>query len=50
MTNNRLKWTTTATGLCSIPLIVRPIDHLVDWFMEKTCRKYYTIDQQKSDQ
>lgn len=35
---------TTAAGLSSIPLIVRPIDHLVDWFMDSTCRKIYIKD------
>jgi len=33
------KWTTTAIGLASIPFIVKPIDHGVDYMMDKTIRK-----------
>lgn len=33
------KWTTTAIGLGSIPFIVKPIDHGVDFMMDKTIRK-----------
>eukprot|EP01029_Cantina_marsupialis_P005910 TRINITY_DN16405_c0_g1_i1.p1 TRINITY_DN16405_c0_g1~~TRINITY_DN16405_c0_g1_i1.p1 ORF type:complete len:324 (+),score=110.63 TRINITY_DN16405_c0_g1_i1:46-972(+) len=29
----------TALGLCSIPLIIKPIDHSVDFVMDKTIRK-----------
>jgi len=34
-------WTTTAIGLASIPFIVKPIDHGVDYVMDKTLRKMY---------
>ncbi|OXA62151.1 mitochondrial fission process protein 1 [Folsomia candida] len=35
------KWTTTAIGLASIPFIVKPIDHGVDFLMESTFRKFF---------
>lgn len=37
----RSKWTTTAIGLLSIPFIIKPIDHSVDWMMDRTLRKLY---------
>lgn len=36
------KWGATIIGLCSIPFIIRPIDHGVDILMDKTYRKYVT--------
>ncbi|KAL3856912.1 hypothetical protein ACJMK2_011618 [Sinanodonta woodiana] len=38
------KWTTTAVGLGCIPFIIKPIDKSVDYFMEKTYRKWYHED------
>ncbi|KAJ8312458.1 hypothetical protein KUTeg_009831 [Tegillarca granosa] len=35
------KWTTTIVGLSCIPLIIKPIDRSVDFFMENTFRKYF---------
>jgi len=35
------KWTTTGIGLSCIPIIIKPIDHFVDWVMDKTYRKYW---------
>lgn len=32
------EWLPTATGLASIPLIIHPIDHSVDYFMDHTFR------------
>lgn len=32
------KWITTAIGLSSIPFIVKPIDHMVDYAMDRTFR------------
>lgn len=32
-------WFPTAVGLGSIPLIIQPIDRLVDFFMDSTFRK-----------
>jgi mitochondrial fission process protein 1 len=32
-------WTPTAIGLATIPLIIHPIDHAVDYFMDNTLRK-----------
>ena len=37
------KWTVTAIGLGSIPFIIKPIDHFVDWLLESTLRKWYGI-------
>lgn len=37
----RRKWTSTAVGLASIPFIVKPIDHSVDFAMDATVRKLY---------
>jgi len=34
------KWTTTGIGLSSIPFIVKPIDHFVDYLMDNTYRRY----------
>jgi mitochondrial fission process protein 1 len=34
------KWIPTVIGLCSIPLIIHPIDSAVDVLMDKTYRKY----------
>jgi fission process protein 1 len=34
------KWIPTIVGLCSIPLIIKPIDHGVDVLMDNTYRKY----------
>lgn len=33
------KWGPTAIGLAAIPLIVKPIDHAVDWGMDNTLRR-----------
>ena len=35
------KWITTAIGLASIPIIIKPIDHGVDYAMDNTIRKFY---------
>jgi fission process protein 1 len=35
------KWATTGIGLGSIPLIVKPIDHSVDYAMNNSLRKWY---------
>jgi fission process protein 1 len=37
----RQKWITTFVGLGCIPFIVKPIDHGVDFAMDKTLRKAY---------
>jgi mitochondrial fission process protein 1 len=37
------KWTVTAIGLSAIPLIIHPIDHLVDYMMDNTLRKFSPI-------
>ena len=37
------KWAVTAIGLGSIPFIIKPIDSLVDHFMEATFRKWCSI-------
>jgi len=37
----RQKWITTAVGLASIPLIIKPIDHGVDYAMDNSVRKVY---------
>jgi len=34
------KWITTGVGLSSIPFIVKPIDHFVDYLMDNTYRRY----------
>ncbi|XP_015782754.1 mitochondrial fission process protein 1 [Tetranychus urticae] len=36
----RAKWATVFIGLGSIPFIVKPIDNLVDYFMDSFFRKY----------
>ena len=38
------KWTTTAVGLGCIPIIIKPIDHSVDFGMNNTVRRWYRID------
>ena len=38
------KWLPTATGLGSIPLIVRPIDHGVDHLLDNTARQFYKVE------
>lgn len=38
------RWTVTAIGLGSIPLIIKPIDRSVDALMELTVRKWYNIE------
>ena len=35
------KWITTALGLGSIPIIIKPIDHGVDYAMDNTIRRIY---------
>lgn len=30
-----------AIGLCSIPLIIHPLDHLTDYLMDNTIRRFY---------
>lgn len=37
------KWVTTAVGLLSIPIIIKPIDKSVDFLMENTLRRWYHI-------
>ncbi|KAK2159279.1 hypothetical protein LSH36_155g03005 [Paralvinella palmiformis] len=37
------KWTVTLIGLGSIPFIIKPIDHFVDWLLESTLRKWFSI-------
>lgn len=34
-----IKWFPTALGLCSIPVIIQPIDHTVDFLLDNTTRK-----------
>jgi fission process protein 1 len=34
-------WTPTVVGLCSIPFVVHPIDHGVEFVMDKTIRQFY---------
>lgn len=34
------KWITTAVGLSSIPFIIKPIDHAVDYAMDNSFRKW----------
>ncbi|XP_072033930.1 mitochondrial fission process protein 1-like [Amphiura filiformis] len=41
------KWTTTAIGLASIPFIVKPIDRSVDYAMNNTLRRWYSIQPQE---
>mmetsp|Transcript_60319 Transcript_60319/g.165690 ORF Transcript_60319/g.165690 Transcript_60319/m.165690 type:complete len:201 (+) Transcript_60319:207-809(+) len=36
-----VKWTPTALGLCAIPLIIRPIDHGVDFLLDSTTRRVW---------
>ncbi|CAO1435517.1 unnamed protein product [Diamesa tonsa] len=40
MRNPAFKWAPTIIGLLSIPLIISPIDHGVDIFMNESYRKY----------
>ncbi|NXY82278.1 MTFP1 protein, partial [Alcedo cyanopectus] len=35
------RWTTTALGLATIPLIITPIDRTVDFLMDSSIRKLY---------
>ncbi|KAM6403715.1 mitochondrial fission process protein 1 isoform 2-T2 [Rhynochetos jubatus] len=35
------RWTTTALGLATIPLIITPIDRTVDFLMDSSLRKLY---------
>ncbi|XP_011437857.3 mitochondrial fission process protein 1 [Magallana gigas] len=37
------KWVTTAVGLLSIPIIIKPIDKSVDYLMENTLRRWYHV-------
>ena len=37
------KWTVTAIGLGSIPFIIKPIDHSVDWLLDSSLRRIYGI-------
>jgi len=39
------KFLPTAFGLASIPFIIHPLDHLTDYVMNQTIRKFYTIPQ-----
>ena len=39
---NILKFGPTFMGLCSIPFIIHPLDHLTDYFMDNTLRKLYS--------
>ena len=36
-----VKWAPTALGLCAIPLIIRPIDHGVDFLLDSTTRRVW---------
>jgi fission process protein 1 len=36
------QWLPTATGLASVPVIIRPIDHLTDVLLDHTLRKLWT--------
>ena len=36
-----MEWLPTATGLCSIPVIVKPIDATVDYAMDRTFRQIW---------
>jgi fission process protein 1 len=38
LTGALTKWLPTVTGLASVPLIISPIDHAVDFFMDSTFR------------
>ena len=35
-----LKWGPVGVGLCSIPVIIHPIDEAVDYFMDNTFRPF----------
>jgi len=39
--SNTRKWTVTAIGLGSIPFIIKPIDHSVDYGMDNTFRRWF---------
>lgn len=39
-----IKWFPTALGLCSIPVIIQPIDHAVDFILDNTTRKMLNDD------
>lgn len=41
------KWLTVAVGLTSIPFIIKPIDELVDYMMDKTVRPMLEIESPK---
>ena len=36
---NARQWIVIATGIAAIPIIIKPIDHLTDRFMDQTYRK-----------
>jgi fission process protein 1 len=40
---NKLKILPTVIGLCSIPLIIHPLDHITDYAMDSSVRKLYKI-------
>jgi fission process protein 1 len=35
-----IKWFPTALGLCSIPVIIQPIDHAVDFLLDNSTRTW----------
>jgi mitochondrial fission process protein 1 len=37
------KWTVTVIGLSAIPFIIHPIDHFVDFLLDRTLRKWTPI-------
>jgi len=37
------KWTVTAIGLSAIPFIIHPIDHSVDWMLDRSLRRWLGI-------
>lgn len=42
------KWTTTALGLMTIPIIIHPIDRSVDFLLDSSLRKLYPAVQKPS--
>ena len=42
------KWSTVAVGLGCIPLIIHPIDHSVDFLMDRSVRVWYNHHPRKA--
>ena len=40
---NAIKWIPVVLGICTIPFIVKPIDHSVTKLLDLTTRKLYTV-------